>query len=86
MVAMADPTNVYALEDIRIMSGMEIMPVVGTKADINNAIERYVRDTVEMDEEFGEVEYLEEEGRRRRRREISGRPVRTRRWSSTSTS
>jgi type IV pilus assembly protein PilB len=61
VVAMADPTNVYALEDIRIMSGMEIMPVVGTKADINNAIERYVRNTVEMDEEFGEVEYLEEE-------------------------
>jgi type IV pilus assembly protein PilB len=61
VVAMADPTNVFALDDIRIMSGMEIIPVVSTKSDINTAIDRYVRNTVEMDKEFGEVEYLEEE-------------------------
>jgi type IV pilus assembly protein PilB len=61
VVAMADPTNVFALDDIRIMGGMEIMPVVSTKADIIGAIKRYVRNTVEMYEEFGEVEYLEEE-------------------------
>ncbi|MBK5092894.1 MAG: Flp pilus assembly complex ATPase component TadA, partial [Actinobacteria bacterium] len=60
VVAMADPTNVFALDDIRIMGGMEIMPVVSTKADIIGAIKRYVRNTVEMDEEFGEAEYLEE--------------------------
>jgi len=62
VVAMADPTNIYALDDIRIIGGMEIMPVVSTKADITRAIETYVRNTVGMDEEFGEAEYLEEEG------------------------
>jgi len=62
VVAMADPTNIYALDDIRIIGGMEIMPVVSTKADITRAIEAYVRNTVGMDEEFGEAEYLEEEG------------------------
>jgi type IV pilus assembly protein PilB len=62
VVAMADPTNVFALDDIRIMSGMEIMPVVSTKADIISAIEMYVRNTADTDEEFGEAEYLEEEG------------------------
>ena len=61
VVAMADPTNIYALDDIRIIGGMEIMPVVSTKADITRAIEAYVRNTVGMDEEFGEAEYLEEE-------------------------
>ena len=61
VVAMADPTNVFALDDIRIMGGMEIMPVVSTKADIISAIETYVRNTAEMVEEFGEAEYLEEE-------------------------
>src|SRR5450756_1119990 len=34
VVAMADPTNVFALDDIRIMSGTEIIPVVSAKADI----------------------------------------------------
>jgi len=61
VVAMADPTNVFALDDIRIMSGMEILAVVSTKADIISAIETYVRNSAEMVEEFGEAEYLEEE-------------------------
>src|SRR5450756_494168 len=61
VVAMADPTNVFALDDIRIMSGTEIIPVVSAKADIISAIDRYMLNTVEMDEVFGEVEYLEEE-------------------------
>lgn len=61
VVAMADPTNVFALDDIRIMSGTEIIPVVSAKADIISAIDRHMLNTVEMDEEFGEVEYLEEE-------------------------
>jgi type IV pilus assembly protein PilB len=61
VVAMADPTNVFALDDIRIMGGVEILPVVSTKADIINAIERFVRDAFEVEDEFREEEYLEEE-------------------------
>ena len=66
VVAMADPTNVFALDDIRIMTGMDILPVVATKDDIEGAIERYLHSSVEMDEAMDELalpeEILEEEG------------------------
>lgn len=51
VVAMADPTNVFALDDLRIMTGMEILPVVTTKDDIQGAIGRYLHSTVDMEEE-----------------------------------
>ncbi len=62
LVAMADPTNVFALDDVRIMTGMEIEPVVATKEDIMSAINRYCRTDADMDismEEF--VEQVSEE-------------------------
>jgi type IV pilus assembly protein PilB len=49
MVAMADPTNVFALDDVRIMTGMEIEPMVATKEDIVSAINRYCRSEADMD-------------------------------------
>jgi len=71
VVAMADPTNVFALDDIRIMTGMEIEPVVATKEDILTAISRYCRtdtmvdivsdETIRMGEEGGEEEEREGE-------------------------
>jgi type IV pilus assembly protein PilB len=50
LVAMADPANVFALDDIRSMSGMEVKPVVATKADVLSAINRYHRGDAEMDD------------------------------------
>src|SRR3989454_2307743 len=41
VVAMADPANLFALDDIRTITGMEIKPVVGTAADIEAAIRKY---------------------------------------------
>src|SRR2546428_7008067 len=41
IVAMADPANLFALDDIRTLTGMEIKPVVGTAADIEAAIRKY---------------------------------------------
>lgn len=49
LVAMVDPTNVFALDDIRILSGSEVIPVVSASEDINNVIDRYVRDTMEAE-------------------------------------
>jgi type IV pilus assembly protein PilB len=43
LIAMADPTNVFALDDVRIMTGMEIEALVSTKEDIVAAINRYCR-------------------------------------------
>jgi type IV pilus assembly protein PilB len=41
VVAMADPLNVAALEDLRFHSGMFIKPVLASPAQIQEAIERY---------------------------------------------
>ena len=59
MVAMADPTNVFALDDVRIMTGMEILPVVSTRDDIKTAIDRYFRATTEVEETFEELPSIE---------------------------
>jgi len=50
VVAMADPANVFALDDMRSMAGMEIRPVVATKPDVLAAINRYHRGDAELDD------------------------------------
>jgi type IV pilus assembly protein PilB len=40
-MAMADPTNVFAVDDIKFMSGLKIEPMVATESAIRRAIERY---------------------------------------------
>lgn len=40
-VAMSDPQDIMAIDDLVLTSGMEIDVVIGTKAEINSAIERY---------------------------------------------
>src|SRR3954454_11033530 len=47
---MADPANVFAIDDIRSMTGMEVKPVVATKADVLAAINRYHRGDAELDD------------------------------------
>jgi len=56
MVAMADPTNVFALDDIRIMTGMQIEPMVATKEDIVAAINRYCHSGSDVDLSTEEIE------------------------------
>lgn len=41
IVAMADPQNVLALDDLRIITGYEIKPAISTKDDIVAAIDEY---------------------------------------------
>lgn len=41
VVAMADPLNIFAIDDVKIKSGKVVKPVISTKASILNAIERY---------------------------------------------
>ena len=40
-VAMVDPTNVYSLDDIKFMTGLNIEPVIALESAIKEAIERY---------------------------------------------
>jgi type IV pilus assembly protein PilB len=60
IVAMADPTNVFALDDLRIMSGMEVLPVVSTRDDIMGVIDRYVHSATDMEEALDEYPVIEE--------------------------
>ena len=41
VVAMSDPLNIFAIDDISILSGMEVYPVIATSADISRAIDIY---------------------------------------------
>src|SRR5881628_3776532 len=40
-LAMVDPTNVFAMDDIKFMTGLNIEPVVVSEAGVQEAIERY---------------------------------------------
>ncbi|MDR1727566.1 MAG: type IV-A pilus assembly ATPase PilB [Acidobacteriota bacterium] len=40
-VASADPTNVFAMDDIKFMTGFNVEPVVATEASILEALEKY---------------------------------------------
>jgi type IV pilus assembly protein PilB len=41
LVAMSDPANVYALDDIRTITGRDVQPVVATSADVEQAIAKF---------------------------------------------
>jgi type IV pilus assembly protein PilB len=49
LVAMSDPANVYALDDIRTMTGRDVQPLVATANDVEQAIAKFsgVGDQVE---------------------------------------
>ena len=48
-LAMVDPTNVFAMDDIKFMTGLNIEPVVVSEASIHGAIERYYVQTREIE-------------------------------------
>ncbi|MDX6209093.1 MAG: type pilus assembly protein PilB [Frankiales bacterium] len=50
LVAMADPANVFAIDDIRSLAGCEVKPVVATRADVLQAINRYHRADADLDD------------------------------------
>jgi type IV pilus assembly protein PilB len=50
LVAMSDPANVFAIDDIRSITGIEVKPVVATKSDVAAAINRYHRADSDLDD------------------------------------
>ena len=61
VVAMADPANVFAIDDIRSVSGMDVHPVVATRADVTAAIDRYYRADSDLDDLTMALDTSEEE-------------------------
>jgi type IV pilus assembly protein PilB len=55
-LAMADPTNVFALDDIAFMTNLQILPVVAPQAAIHKAIERlYIVQQASMNEMMSDI-------------------------------
>ena len=67
-LAMADPTNVFAVDDVAFMTNLQVTPVVASQAAIKKAIERnYEENSAVFDvmaalaNEVGSVEVVEED-------------------------
>ncbi len=62
IVAMVDPLNIFAIDDIKISTGYEIQPVISDKKYIINAIEKYYKEetTKKLLEEFEDSYYTSE--------------------------
>ncbi|MFN8167199.1 MAG: ATPase, T2SS/T4P/T4SS family [Candidatus Nanopelagicales bacterium] len=65
VVAMADPANVFAIDDIKSVAGagghIDVKPVVATRNDVVAAIDRYYRAGDELDDLTTEMDTAEEE-------------------------
>ena len=48
-LAMVDPTNVLAIDDIKFMTGLQVEPVIVSEASLSEAIERYYGTSRELE-------------------------------------
>ena len=48
-LAMADPTNVFAMDDIKFMTGLNVEPVIASEASLNVAIGKYYKSSNEIE-------------------------------------
>jgi len=67
-VAMANPDNIFAIDDIKFITGLEVRPVVATETAIKRAIDRFYESAdslaevmKDMQEDFEIVEEMDEE-------------------------
>ena len=49
-IAMTDPTNVFAMDDIKFMTGFNVEPVVASESAINEAISKFYGDVQSVEE------------------------------------
>jgi len=61
VLAMADPANVFAIDDVRSLSGLEPRPVVATRDDLLAAINRFCRQEGELDDLSSAIEVGDED-------------------------
>src|SRR6476661_3833377 len=58
-VALADPSDVIALDDIRAATGRIVYPVVVAQDELTKLLDRYTRDSTDLDEAAAEAEAAE---------------------------
>ncbi len=56
MVAMSDPANIFAIDDLRIVTGYEIKPVVAVESELFQAIERFAASQQDVDGMVGDLQ------------------------------
>ncbi|MGQ0670313.1 MAG: GspE/PulE family protein [Actinomycetota bacterium] len=61
LVAMSDPANVYALDDIRTITNREVQPVVATASDVEQAIQKYSSMAEQVEQLVSEASRLAED-------------------------
>lgn len=63
-VATADPTNVFAMDDIKFMTGFNVEPVVATESSLHQALEKYygTPHSIELKKVYEEIAQVEKEG------------------------
>jgi type IV pilus assembly protein PilB len=56
IVAMADPSNIYAIDDLKFRTGLNIEVVVASEVAIDEAIQRYYEKQVTYDDVLGDID------------------------------
>ena len=70
-VAMADPLNIFAIDDLKLMTGLDIVPIIGTESDITSALSSYYSQKSDMTEFLKDVEEPQLELKREEDAEIN---------------
>jgi type IV pilus assembly protein PilB len=62
-IATADPTNVFAMDDIKFMTGFNVEPVVASEASIQEAVEKYygTPHSIELKKVYDEIAQVEKD-------------------------
>jgi type IV pilus assembly protein PilB len=58
VVALSDPANIFAIDDLRIVTGYEVRPVVAAESDLLQAIDRFASMQQNVEEMVGDLEDL----------------------------
>ncbi len=63
-IATADPTNVFAMDDIKFMTGFNVEPVVASEASIMEALDKYygTPHAIELKKVYEEIAQIEKDG------------------------
>jgi type IV pilus assembly protein PilB len=56
IVAMADPANIFAIDDVRIVTGKEIRPVVAAQTELLAAIDKFTASQTNVNDMVGDLE------------------------------
>jgi type IV pilus assembly protein PilB len=59
IVAMADPSNIFAIDDIKFMTGYNVEVVVASEASIKSAIDKYYDQSASFDDVMGGMDDID---------------------------